>query len=300
MRKIGDKYGAANLLNSIGAVLGDKGDLSGAKKAYRKALAYYRESGDRSQAAIAMANLASVLVQEGDLREARQMYEEALEIKRSVHNRHSAAFTELSLGELLRSEDDLAGARKLLEEALATRTELGEKSNINWTQLELATITLEEGKPADALTVAYEMAGRFHKDSQPAGEASAYEIAARCLLALGKPDAAAAEMQKAEDLYAKSDNKLASVGNAITRGQILTASGDFSGARKKLDGAMAAATHGGLVLEQFECRLAIGELEMKSGKAVAGRAHLGALEKDATAKGFLLIARKAKAVGGKS
>jgi hypothetical protein len=34
---------------------------------------------------------------------------------------------------------------------------------------------------------------------------------------------------------------------------------------------------------------------MKSGKTTAGRARLAALEKDATAKGFLLIARKAHA-----
>lgn len=300
LRKVGDKYDAANALLSIGAVLGDEGDLAGAKKAYRETLAYYRESGDRSQAAVTMANLASVLVQEGNLPEARQMYEEALNIKRSVHNRHSAAFTELSLGVLLRSEGDLVGARKLLEEALATRTELGEKSNVNWTQLELATNTLEEGKPADALTVAYDLAARFHTDSQSTGEASAYELAARCLLALDKPDAAAAEMQKAEELYAKSDDKVANLENAITRGRILTASGDFSAARKKLDGALAATTRGGLVLEGFEARLAIGELEMKSGESVLGRAHLASLEKDATAKGFLLIARKAGAVRGKS
>lgn len=42
-------------------------------------------------------------------------------------------------------------------------------------------------------------------------------------------------------------------------------------------------------------QLALGEIEMKSGKAAAGRARLEALEKDATAKGFLLIARKAAA-----
>jgi len=34
---------------------------------------------------------------------------------------------------------------------------------------------------------------------------------------------------------------------------------------------------------------------MNQGKKAAGRLHLAALEKDATAKGFLLIAREAKA-----
>jgi tetratricopeptide (TPR) repeat protein len=160
--------------------------------------------------------------------------------------------------------------------------------------------TLEEGKPADALNLAHEIAGRFRNDSQPSGEAFASQIAALCLLALGKPDAAAAEIQKAEELYAKSDDKQANLENVIIRGRILTASGDFFGARKKLDGALAAANKAGLVLEEFETRLAIGELEMKLGNSASGRAHLAALEKDATAKGFLLIARKARAIGGKS
>jgi hypothetical protein len=46
---------------------------------------------------------------------------------------------------------------------------------------------------------------------------------------------------------------------------------------------------------QFEIRLALGEIEMKSGQTASGAAHLKSLEKDATAKGFLLISRKAKA-----
>ncbi len=44
---------------------------------------------------------------------------------------------------------------------------------------------------------------------------------------------------------------------------------------------------------QSSDRLALGEIEMKSAQTAAGRARLEALEKDATAKGFLLIARKA-------
>jgi hypothetical protein len=53
------------------------------------------------------------------------------------------------------------------------------------------------------------------------------------------------------------------------------------------------ATKHGFVPEQLEARLALGEIEMKSGASDAGRARLAALEKDAQAKGFLLIARKA-------
>jgi len=42
-----------------------------------------------------------------------------------------------------------------------------------------------------------------------------------------------------------------------------------------------------------EARLALAEMKMKSGDRATARAHLEALKKDAAAKGFLLIARKA-------
>ena len=49
---------------------------------------------------------------------------------------------------------------------------------------------------------------------------------------------------------------------------------------------------------ELEAQLAIGEIEMKSVRASSGRARLEALEGDAKAKGFLLIARKATAHRG--
>ncbi len=64
---------------------------------------------------------------------------------------------------------------------------------------------------------------------------------------------------------------------------------------KNLQITLAESTKLGFVPYQFEARLALGEMEMRFGKTPAGRARLRALEKDATAKGFFLIARKAHA-----
>src|SRR5207302_4572076 len=46
---------------------------------------------------------------------------------------------------------------------------------------------------------------------------------------------------------------------------------------------------------EFGWGWAVGEIEMNSGKTPAGSARLQALERDAKAKGFLLIARRAAA-----
>jgi hypothetical protein len=49
----------------------------------------------------------------------------------------------------------------------------------------------------------------------------------------------------------------------------------------------------GFISYQFDVRLARGRAGMRSVKAAEARAGLGALEKDAASKGFLLIARQA-------
>jgi len=44
---------------------------------------------------------------------------------------------------------------------------------------------------------------------------------------------------------------------------------------------------------ELEARLRQAELEIQSGKASSGRAHLEQVQNDARSKGFLLMARKA-------
>ena len=48
----------------------------------------------------------------------------------------------------------------------------------------------------------------------------------------------------------------------------------------------------------LDARLALAEIEMKSGQIIAGRAHLTPIKGDAKAKGYNLIARKAASAGG--
>jgi hypothetical protein len=70
-------------------------------------------------------------------------------------------------------------------------------------------------------------------------------------------------------------------------------------AEESLRGSLVQATKDGFQGYAFEIRLTLGEVEMKSGKMISGRVRLNALEKDATSRGFLLIARKAhEAAGG--
>ena len=49
---------------------------------------------------------------------------------------------------------------------------------------------------------------------------------------------------------------------------------------------------------ELDARLALAEVEMKLGRLATGRAHLAAIEADAKAKGYNLVARKAAIARG--
>lgn len=292
-RAIGDKYEIANLLNSIANVLADKGDQAGARRKYQEALAMFRETGSQFDAAMTMGNMGELFLDEGNLPEAKDMFERALVIKRSVHNPHSEAYTLSVLGELLTYEGDLKAARKAHEEALAIRTQLGEKGTAAEDSLALARITFEEGRLDDALAAARTATAEFQTLKQIDYEVSAHELAALCLLQSSKVADAEAEIGQAATLLAKSDNRGSRLLVAIAAARVATASGEFADARRRLDAALAEATTANLLYYQYDSRLALGELEIKSGKTAAGHARLAALEKESRHKGFLLVARKA-------
>jgi len=75
--------------------------------------------------------------------------------------------------------------------------------------------------------------------------------------------------------------------------RVQAASGKPKAAVASLKAITARATKLGCVPCEFQSRLALGEIEIMSEQTVTGRYHLAALEQEATAKGFLLIAHSA-------
>jgi hypothetical protein len=73
----------------------------------------------------------------------------------------------------------------------------------------------------------------------------------------------------------------------------MAATGKSAEAIKLLNAVMGEARKLGYVSYELESTLVMGEIEINSGKAAAGKTRLEALEKEATAKGFRLVAQKA-------
>jgi hypothetical protein len=76
------------------------------------------------------------------------------------------------------------------------------------------------------------------------------------------------------------------------------AAGKPSLARESLRRTIAEATKAGFVLYELEAQFALANVGINSGQVAAARADLEKLERDAKARGFDLIARKAAAAKG--
>jgi tetratricopeptide (TPR) repeat protein len=297
MRQLNNKHGSAVMVHNLAVVLHDEGNLTGAAKMFRESLALSREIGDQDLAAGALENLANTLVAQGDLAEAEKTYDDSLRLFSEIGSKSDAANVLSDLGDLFEAKGDLVKALQKHTEGLAIRRGLGERTWVAESQLALAELSLEEGQTMSAEARLHEALQVFRQQQLSDDELGAHLVLARALLSSGKIAEAQSEIGFAAGLVAMSQKRSAHLNFSIVAARVRSASGqttDYAEAAKTLHRTLSEATKYGYVGYAFEARLALGEIEMKSDKG-AGRAHLAALEKEAAAKGFLLIARKAAA-----
>jgi tetratricopeptide (TPR) repeat protein len=208
-----------------------------------------------------------------------------------------SGYTLYLLGEVLAVQGHLAAARKSHAEALAIRREIGDTRAAAESHLALAVLAIEAGDVGAAESAVREQVKTFRQSNTPDKEALALGVLARALLAQGQTSAAREAIERATALSQKTQDTTVRLTVAIDASRVRAASGNVSGvgeARKALEAAAADATTEGLTGLLLEARLALGQVELAAGDR-AGAARLAALQRDATARGYSLIARKASA-----
>jgi hypothetical protein len=110
---------------------------------------------------------------------------------------------------------------------------------------------------------------------------------------------AQAAIQQARPLSANSQNPANHLMFDIAEARVKTAqlsaralASSFRDVRSQLMNTIATAHSYGFAILEYEARLALGELDIKTNPAIAFN-NLSLLEKDARARGFGLIVRKA-------
>jgi tetratricopeptide (TPR) repeat protein len=297
-RELGDKKTEAMVQNNLAGALRGQVDLAGSRKMLEQALASFRAINDKGGIARSLDNIGIVLMDEGKPEAARKRYEESLAVCREIGNKSLSAHALYLIGEVHAVQGNLAASRKSHTEAFALRKEISDQRALAQSDLALAGLSIEAEQFASAESAARERMNQFQKVNASDDEALARAVLARALLAQGKTAEAREVSNAAVSMTEKAQDTSVRLTVTIQAARVRAESSDpaeLAGAKKSLAAAVAEAAKEGLTGLLLEARLALGEIEVKSGDRAAGRAHLAALQTDATAKGYLLIARKASA-----
>jgi DNA-binding winged helix-turn-helix (wHTH) protein/tetratricopeptide (TPR) repeat protein len=294
-REVGDVNDAGLELMNIAIILQQQGDLAEARGMYEGSLAMARQAENKANQEMALVNLGSLLFELGDLPACQKALEEATSLGHEIGEQSVLSYALVGLGDVLRQEGDLEGARKKYEESLAARNQLGEKETAAQSRVALSLISIEEGKLDEAEHSAREAGDEFRERKAPADEATAQIVLARVLLMRRQNKSAEQAIDRALSLAQSSHSRDVHLSARIIAARIHADSGASVEAIRELREASAEARKIGFLEGDFQSRLALGEIEIHSGQAAAGRILLLALEQDAKAKNFSLVAQKAAA-----
>ncbi len=283
------------LLGNIASQFIFIGDLRGADARIRQSLAIERETGREDFVLDELATLGKVLYLEGNLSESEKMLDESLAIARRINYKQSLGELLATLGDLRRWQGRTDEARSQYQQAQTVWSSLDDQQSEAVCRLSLAELTVEEGREGGEV-LAREAGLVLQEKDNVEDQVWERAVLAKALVLQGKRSEAQKEMDAAGALVMKIENKEVqlkfTMANALTRAAS-GESGDQAAALKILDGMLLDATRHNFTGYVFETRLVLGEIEMKSGHNATGSSRLAALEKDAHAKGFLLLAQKA-------
>lgn len=297
-RRVGNKLGVANELDDLGDVLLALGDLKGAREKYEESIAVDQEIENPDGIALAKGALGAVLLAGGDHEVARKTEEESVDLCRRIGDQEKAAIGLAALGNTLRMEGNLEQARKYASEAIGIFDEIGDKQSSNRSQLELAEVAIDENDGAAADAIATRVAGEFARENALRDESLANAVLSRALLAQGRTDDAKAAIDRSLALAEKYRDRQVELLVAVTAARVRAASNTPTArveAATRLQQVLAEAARAGFITSALDARLALGEIEMLSGNRSGGLAHLESLRKDASDRGFGLIAEQATA-----
>jgi len=292
--KIGEVYAGGNLADALVR----EGRLAEAVTLAEPFLGIAREAGDSNGIGMAQSGQSWLSYLRGDVAGAQTALEEALAIARKSEARTDVASSLAWRAELLRQSDRLPEARKDVEEAIRIQQGTGDAGRLAQMRVALSRLSIEEGRPADAIAPIREAREIFRTQGRLSDEIDADTGLAEAQLALGRPMEARAEIAAATAALERSADRMARIQTQIAAGRVRAAEGDEAGAIRDLEKTLADVDRIGVFPFELDARLALGQIESKSGRAAAGRARLESLERDAKAKGFLLVARKASSSRG--
>jgi DNA-binding winged helix-turn-helix (wHTH) protein/tetratricopeptide (TPR) repeat protein len=288
---------AASALATWGDTLARQGDLAGARQRLQQALAIKRQTGDRVGAGQVLGALASLELRAGNLAAARARSREQLRIAEQTGARPLRIWGRQEMGRAELAAGDLAAARRSTESALEESSAAGEELRAMILRTDLARLELAEGDAAEAARAAGQAASWWREREVSWGEAMSLSVRAEALAEMAWRD----ETRRAEArvaaarlraLVERGEDRALFLAVAPGLARAEAAAGDAAQALRTLGLAAAEAGRRGFAAARLEARLAAAEIGLERG-GPAVRTELEALRRDAAARGFGLLARRA-------
>jgi tetratricopeptide (TPR) repeat protein len=279
-------------MGSIANVLDGLGDLAGATRMQEQSLQGFRDGGDQRGESDTLDNLASVLVERGELSQAMADYQKGTALAEKIGYKRGLAGNLQGMVTVYLDRDQLSQARDREGEVVKIRKELDDSGQLAESQITLANIALEQGKAAEAESLIRAAMPHFEQQSAAADASQSEALLARVLLAQSKTGDAGAASTKALALSEQTSDRPTRLVAELAAADVDASNGKGPSASKALESVLSDSTRMGYQEYEFEARLELGRLELRSSRAL-GRQQLEKLEKDAALKDFRLIAHKA-------
>jgi serine/threonine protein kinase/tetratricopeptide (TPR) repeat protein len=330
-KEIGDKAGMIAAHGNIANILADQGDLRGSQEKLEEVTRLALEIGNKRFQSINMGNLAYNRFKLGEVPQAFQDLQQALDLSRQIGNksltiwqlgalgelqiesgdlaagaRSAAEAVEMSRsaeengamaapvqlqGEIAFKKGDLSTARQLYQEALDGCHKSGDLNAEAQVAYALADLALEQGNLAEAEQLTRRSVTELDKEKAEVA-ALAHATLARVLLAQGKSGGAQSETALARTISRTTQNLTVSIPVQIVFARVQAQNGSPNSAIQLLQKLARDCERYRFVDDEFEARLALGEIQMWS-EPKAGISTLQALVHNADMRGFTLVSSKA-------
>ena len=223
-KQVGNRDGVATALSNFADARLSQGDLMEAKKLLQESIPEYQAVDDKEGVVLNLDSLGDIWRQNGELDKAEAAYQQAEVIARKIEDKNATAYVLSGMGDVALDRGDLTLARKRYEEALALRNQAGEKQNAAESRVSLAKLAIEEGHASDAEASVRACIEQFQKEQQADDELTASIVLIDALLAQGKQGEAQKEMEAAQPLGNKSQNRFLRLQFELASGRVLLAS----------------------------------------------------------------------------
>jgi hypothetical protein len=156
-------------------------------------------------------------------------------------------------------------------------------------------MSLEEDRAAEAESQARQAIEQFRMQKLATGEVRASAVLALAFVAQGKLGEARVTTRTVVIPAIKDEpNYGERLLLKLAVGRVLSETGKVPQALEYEKSALDDSKRLGYFGHELESRLALAEIELRSGHTEEGRSRLAAVKKDATASGFQLVTRKAE------